>query len=793
VAKHPVPGVQDRHATNVAKLDEYQRKRDAKKTPEPFGGRRKRTKKPLFVVQRHDARRLHYDFRLERDGALASWAVPKGVPLEPGQRHLAVHVEDHPLDYATFEGEIPAGEYGAGTVEIWDHGTYELLEEKRDGGLTVRLDGERLNGVWTLVPAKLDGDPKNWLLLRKQDQGGPSPAKPRRDYAPMLATLSDRLPTGRDWLYEVKWDGFRTIAYLRGGDVLLRSRRDQDLNERFAAVVRAIPKALRTTDCVLDGEVCALDENGRPSFSALQQGREAPLAYYVFDLLELEGKPLLEQPLRERREKLAELLDERNPAVRLSAAFDEGEALLEVVRTEGFEGVMAKKTSSPYEPGKRSRNWLKVKPDDILKHQEFVIAGYTRGQGRRSGSFGSLILAVREGNDLVWVGNVGTGFNEREIERLLRLLRPLERKTTPLAAEPKMPRVKKDDVVWVAPRLVAEVAFTEWTHDHHLRAPRYLGLREDKEPEQVRRELPIESEIRRGKRVLRLSNLDKVFFPEDGITKGDLLLYYREIAPVLVPHLKDRPFTMKRYPDGIEGGHFFQKDAPKHMPDWIPRRRFRSTSRETREKRTIAYPLVNDELALLWMVNMGCIDMNAWYSRVDKSDRPDFVLFDLDPSPDVGFKETVQVARLIKEVLDALGLEGCPKTSGSDGIHVLVPIERRYSYGDTRQFAEIVAGALAHAHPKLVTTQWARAKRRGVLIDANQNGEGKTIASAYSVRPHPGAPVSTPLRWEEVAEDLDPKDFTMEVVRRRVEQHGDLFEPVLTSRQRIDRALAALR
>jgi bifunctional non-homologous end joining protein LigD len=775
----------------VAKLDEYQRKRDANKTPEPFGGRRKRAKKPLFVVQRHDARRLHYDLRLERDGALASWAVPKGVPLEPGQRHLAVHVEDHPLDYATFEGEIPAGEYGAGTVEIWDHGTYELVEEKRDGGLTVRLDGERLNGVWTLVPARLDGDPKNWLLLRKQEQDGLSPAKSRREYRPMLATLSETLPSGRGWLYEVKWDGFRTIAYLRGGDVQLRSRRDQDLNQRFAPVVNALPRALRTSNCVLDGEVCALDENGRPSFSKLQQGGDAPLAYYVFDLLELEDEPQIDRPLTERRERLAELLDGRNRTVRVSEAFEDGKALSKVVTAEGFEGVMAKKGTSAYEPGKRSRNWLKVKPG--LQKQEFVIVGYTRGQGRRSGSFGSLVLAVRRGDDLVWVGNVGTGFGEEEIQRLLRRLKPLERKTSPLTVVPKMPRVKRDEVVWTTPRLVAEIGFTEWTHDGHLRAPRYHGLRDDKAPEQVRRELPVESEIRRGKRVLRLSNLDKVFFPEDGITKGDLLLYYREIAPVLVPHLKDRPFTMKRYPDGIEGGHFFQKDAPKHMPEWIPRRRFRSTSRETREKRTIAYPLVNDELALLWMVNMGCIDMNAWYSRVDKPSRPDFVLFDLDPSPDVGFKETVQVAWLIKEVLDALELEGCPKTSGSDGIHVLVPIERRYSYGDTRQFAEIVAGALARAHPKLVTTQWAKAKRRGVLIDANQNGEGKTIASPYSVRPHSGAPVSTPLSWDEVTGDLDPTDFTMEVVRRRVEQHGDLFEPVLTIRQRIDRALAALR
>jgi bifunctional non-homologous end joining protein LigD len=607
----------------------------------------------------------------------------------------------------------------------------------------------------------------------------------------MLATLSESLPSGRAWLYEVKWDGFRTVAYLRGGDVSLRSRRDQDLNERFRPVVSALPRALRTSNCVLDGEVCALDERGRPSFSKLQQGGDAPLAYYVFDLLEHDGEPLVGRPLEERRERLAELLDDRNPTVRLSEAFEDGEALSKVVTAEGFEGVMAKKASSVYEPGKRSRNWLKVKPG--LQKQEFVIVGYTRGQGRRSGSFGSLVLAVRRGEELVWAGNVGTGFGEAEIQRLLRRLRPLERKTSPLTVVPKMPRVKKGEVAWVSPKLVAEIGFTEWTHDGHLRAPRYHGLRDDKTAEDVRRELPMESEITKGKRTLRLSNLGKVFFPDDGITKGDLLLYYREVAPVLVPHLKDRPFTMKRFPDGIEGGHFFQKDAPKHMPDWIPTERYRSTSRQTREKRTIAYPLVNEELALLWMVNMGCIDLNTWYSRIDKPERPDFVLFDLDPSPDVGFKECVQVAHLVKEILDALSLEGCVKTSGSDGIHVLVPIERRYTYGDTRQFAEIVAGALARAHPKLVTTEWSKAKRRGVLVDANQNGEGKTIASVYSVRPHAGGPVSTPLRWEELTEDCDPRDFSMEVIRQRIERHGDLFEPVLTSRQRIDRALEALR
>ena len=771
----------------MARLEEYERKRDKGKTPEPFGGGRKKTKAPIFVVQRHAARRLHYDFRLERAGALASWAVPKGVPLEPGDRHLAVHVEDHPLEYATFAGEIPQGQYGAGTVEIWDNGTYELVEEKRNGGLTVRLAGERLQGVWTLVPAHLDGDPKNWLIIRKADDDGAEPSG-RRAYEPMAATLVEEPPQAQGWVFEVKWDGYRALAILATSEVDLRSRRGNSLNARFPSVVKELPKAVRTPDCVLDGEICALDEHGKPSFSAMQQGG-ATLVYYVFDLLELDGRPLVGRPLRERRERLEAILDPRSAVVRLSEAFEDGAGLLAAAREQGLEGVIAKRSESPYTVGKRTRDWLKVKPGN---RQEFVIVGYTKGKGRRSGTLGSLVLAVRRGPELVYVGNCGTGFDDREIDRLLRKLRPLERKTSPLAVVPKMPKVRKGDVVWVTPKLVCEVAFNEWTHEGHLRAPSYQGLRDDKEPDDVRRELPLETEIRRGSRVLRLSNLDKVFWPDEGITKGDLLWYYREIAPALVPHLRDRPFTMKRYPQGIEGGHFFQKNAPEHMPEWIQTRGYISTSRESREKRMIAYPLVNDELALLWMVNMGCVDMNCWYSRIDKPDRPDFVLFDLDPSPDVGFKETVRVALLVKEVLDVLGLECHPKTSGSDGMHVLVPIQRRYTYDDTRRFAEIVAGALARSHRGLVTTEWSKAKRRGVLVDANQNGEGKTIASVYSVRPRPGAPVAAPLRWGELEDDVDPRDFTMQAVLRRVAREGDLFAPLLRSRQRLEPALTRL-
>jgi bifunctional non-homologous end joining protein LigD len=773
------------------KLSEYKRKRDPKKTPEPFGAGKREAKEPIFVVQRHDARRLHYDFRLERDGALASWAVPKGIPLEPGQQHLAVHVEDHPLEYATFEGEIPKGQYGAGTVEIWDKGTYELLEEKKNGGLTVRLKGKRLNGTWALVPARLSGDEKNWLILRKRDDAGSAPLREHRRYLPMLATLAEEVPRGAGWVFEVKWDGYRAIAEVSGSEATLTSRNGNDLTARFQNVAREIAKSVKTPDCVLDGEVCALDESGRSSFSAMQQGKAGtPIVYYVFDVLEVEGEPLVDLPLVERRKRLEQLLDRRNKTVRLSETFEDGEALLEAAKQQGLEGIIAKRLDSKNATGRRTRDWLKIKTHH---EQEFVVAGYTKGTGRRASSFGSLVLAYYVGDEVVYAGNVGTGFDSKAIEKLLDRLRPLRRPNSPFRVVPKMPKVRKGDVIWVEPKLVVQVEFAEWTHDGRLRAPSYKGLREDKAAEDVRREEPITDRIRKGERELKLSNLDKVFFPVERITKGDLLEYYRAVAPVLAPHLKDRPFTMVRYPDGIEGKKFFQKDAPSHMPEWIPRFRTLVSTRESpRQRKWVNFPVANDELALLWMVNMGCIDMNTWYSRTDKPDRPDWVLFDLDPSPDVGFKETVQVAMLVKQALDAFGLVGFPKTSSAEGMHVLVPIERRYTYADTRQFAEIVAGAIARTHRGLATTEWTKAKRRGVLIDSNQNGEGKTIASVYSVRPRPGAPVSTPLRWSEVNDELDPLSFTMPVVLDRIRKHGDLFEGMLKTKQRLTDAMKAL-
>ena len=633
------------------------------------------------------------------------------------------------------------------------------------------------------MPARLDGDPKNWLLLRK-DAGEGSATR----YRPMLAASTDSLPTGEEWVYEPKWDGFRAIVTVSGGEVSFMSRNDNDLTQRFGDVARRAALSIRSSDAVLDAEICALDDAGRSRFSLLQEGGGTGVLV-LFDLLELESEPLVDLPLSERRERLEAVVDQ-SAGVLVSPQFDDGDALLVAAREQELEGVVAKLSDSTYKPGRRSPDWQKLK---LRQTQEVVISGYTRGQGRRGAGFGALVVGVQDAGVLRWAGNVGTGFSDREIDRLLGVMRPLERPESPFAEVPRMPRVRKSDVTWVEPVLVAEVEFAEWTHEGRLRAPSYLRLREDKAAPEVRRErVPLEPVVKHGRKELRFSNVDKPFWPELGITKGDLISFYRDVAEVLVPHLRGRPFTMKRHPDGWSGKHFFQKNAPSHMPEWIERTSQPASTREG-EKKVIDYPIVNDDLALMWMANMGCIDLHTWASRVDKPERPDWVMFDLDPSEGSGFEEVIEVALLVKQTLDLLELESYPKTSGSRGIHVLVPIARRHSFEEVRDFAAIVAGALARAHPGLVTTEWARKKRRGVLVDANQNRQGATNASVYSVRPRAGAPVSTPLQWDEVKAGLDPAAFTMEAVLDRVARDGDLYAPVLGGKQSLKSALKSLR
>ncbi len=755
-------------------LEEYRRKRDPKRTPEPFGGDG-RPGGRRFVVQRHSARRLHYDLRLEREGVLASWAVPKGLPLEPGSRRRAIRTEDHPLEYIDFEGVIPKGEYGAGVMEVYDTGPYELVEESKSGSLTVRLHGERLRGTWTLVPAHLEDDEKNWLLIRRD---GEVRARPR--LLPMLATLSGELPRG-DWIYEVKWDGYRTVGRLHEGDPTLTSRRGQDLTERFEPVAQRLGRAVRVFDCVVDGEVCALNNAGRPSFSLLQQGA-GTLAYFVFDLLELEGEPLLARPLDERRRLLESVLDPTEKTVRLSETFADGDALLKVAREQGLEGVVAKRRSSRYVPGARSRDWVKVK---ARLSDTFLVAGYVPGERARE-RFGSLVLAREEDGRLQYAGNVGAGFSESTIDEVLAALQPLRRRDSPFDSVPDDPRLKRGKVVWVEPQLAVEVEYAEITHDGRVRAPAFKGFRDDLGPVEAQAELEPEAELRRGRRVVRLSRLGYLWWPETGVRKGDLVQFYREIAPALLPHLRDRPFTLKRYLNGPNAPFEWVKDAPDAMPEWIPRCPLPAKSRRGE---VVEYPLVNDELALVWMVDYGCIDLHLWFSRCDRPSRPDYVLFDLDPAG-VGIADVVEAALLLRQALEALGLESFVRTSGGEGLHVQVPVARRYGYEQTRRFAEVVTDALVRMRKDLVTVERDLAKRRGVFVDTKMNGEGMTIASVYSVRPRAGPPVATPLRWEELRPDLEPSAFTMRAVLDRVAAHGDLHEQLLKTPQRLEPALA---
>ena len=668
-------------------------------------------------------------------------------------------------------------------MEVWDRGRYSVLEEKPDGGLTIALQGERLEGVWALVPARLDGNDANWLVLCKEFARSP-PA--HKTYRPALATAASEVPTGHDWSHEIKWDGYRALSRLDAGQATLTSRGGHDLTERFPSVVGALPGAVHTPSCVLDGEVCSLDDSGRPRFGLLQSGR-GDIAYYVFDLLELDGVTLVGEAFMERRHRL-EAVVETGPLVRCSDVFDDGQALLAAAREQKLEGIVSKRRSAPYAMGRRTGDWIKVKP---RVRETFTIVGYTSGTGRRRTSRGSLVLAETAGEELRWVGNCGTEFTDADLGELRSLL---DRHTTPdsqLAQGVNLPKATQRSVTWVFPAVSCEVDYVELTDAGLLRAASYRGVVEahGKSPSEGDKPVSDERTITRRGAQLSVRNLSKVFWPEDGLTKGDLIDYYEAVAPVVVPHLRDRPFTMRRFPNGIDGKHFFQKDAPSHMPDWICTRRFETVSRGSGERRTIDYPLVNDELALLWMASMGCIDLNVPLSRVDRPDRPDMVLFDLDPAADSGFRECVQVARLVRDVLATLELRSYVKTSGSDGIHVLVPIARRHSFADTHLLAATIAGALEQLHDGLVTTEFLKRKRRGVLIDAHQNGPGRTIASVYSVRPHAGAPVSVPLEWDELSEDMDPHDLTISVARRRVEERGDLFKPVLKDKQNLGRAL----
>jgi bifunctional non-homologous end joining protein LigD len=843
-------------------LQEYARKRDFSRTPEPApSGKAKQEKghSGRFFVQRHNATRLHYDFRLEIDGTLKSWAIPKGPSLDPSVKHLAAMVEDHPLEYGDFEGNIPKGNYGAGSVMLWDRGTFDLigeesgLEQIARGDLKFELHGEKLSGTWALVQMKNRGKGNEWLIIKKKDESAQpgfdietlaysvktgrtqeeiaadlpahksGPVTPKKKvsainpegipgavlapmpgfFAPMGATLAAAAPRGDDWVFEVKWDGVRGLAYIDQGSLAIYTRNDNRCERQYPEL-QVLPHYVEAEQVILDGEIAVLDEKGVSHFELIQprihsqdahaiakMGQKNPVHFMVFDILYLDGFDLRRVRLEDRYKLLRQVI-KPFPLLRVSEHFENaGDDLIEAARASGLEGLIAKQKGSYYE-SRRSREWLKIK---LTSQQEFVIGGYTPGE---RDYFGSLAVGFYEDGNLLYAGNVGTGFNQRNLADLWQKLEPLKTTKKPFSGGDKIPRGTE----WVVPNLVAQVKFANWTGDRKLRAPVYMGLRSDVNPSQVALEEaeavepPTENLLPKDKKEvtldidghsLKFTNLDKLYYPEDGFTKRDLLNYYAAVAPLILPYLKDRPLSLKRYPNGIHQQFFFQKNTPEGYPAWL-----RTESIGEGEK-SIRYVLAEDRASLLYLANLGCIDQNPWMSRVGSLECPDFILIDLDPQ-ECPFTKIVEAALLVKEKLDALGLEGYPKTTGGDGMHIYVPIENSYTYEQARSFAEVIARLLAGERPDLFTTPRsvaAREKNR-VYFDYLQIAESKTISAPYVARAYPGAPVSTPLRWEEVVPGLEPTQFSIANTLPRFARVGDLFAGTRTRPQNLEKAFARL-
>lgn len=774
-----------------ADLREYRERRDFGATPEPAprAPRPGDGDAPRFVVQRHDARALHFDLRLEVDGVLASWAVPKGPPLREGVRRLAVRTEDHPLEYLEFAGVIPQAQYGAGRMSVWDHGAY-ATELRADDEWKLVLDGGILRGHYHLVRTGERSGKEEWLLFRSgKGPAGPDDPGPRmRATRPMLASTADAPFDDPAWAFELKWDGYRALALVTSDATLLRSRNGQDLNRRYPDL-GDLRRRVMCQEAVLDGEVVVLKDDGTPDFAALAAGR-GPFTYVVFDLLYVDGEWIEDLPWRERRARLAEVVAPEGPPVLVLSDHVEGEgrALFAAAAANGMEGIMAKRMDAPYRPGRRVPDWRKVK---TRREMEAVIGGFTEGSGSRRGTIGALLVGERDAEGaLTYLSHVGSGFSDALARDLWDRLRAAEVPASPFAnAVPDAPAAPH----WVRPELRCEVRYAERTADGRLRAPVFHGIVEEAVadvPPGPFSQADGDRTVEEGGRRITLTNLGKPYWPREGITKGNLLDHYLRMAPVLVPHLAGRPMILKRYPNGIDEDFFFQHTVTDG-PDWLARADLSRSGRPG--EKTSRYVLVDDPLALLWLVNLGCIDLNPWQSRAAAPDEPIHVLFDLDPADGLSFDRVVEAALLVRDALDAVGLRGYPRTSGASGMHILVPVVPGLTFDAVRLFARVVSEALVDARPDLVTTRTKIADRGPrVYLDHNQNGRGRSIASVYSVRPRPGAPVATPLRWEEVAPGLDPRAFTMGAVARRVEAEGDLAAGLLDDLQPLGDAVARL-
>ena len=791
-------------------LGEYERKRDFKATPEP-APRRRRGKggAPRFVVQEHSARRLHWDLRLEHDGVAASWAVPNGIPEDPSENRKAVHTEDHPLEYLEFEGEIPKGEYGAGTMKVWDSGTYEL-EKWEPRKVMVRFEGERLRGRYALFRA--GKDEKDWMIHRidpPERQRDPFPEQ----VVPMLAKLAPLPARDEGWAAEVKWDGVRAIAYCQPGRLELQTRNLNVVTSQYPEV-RRLGRQLGSRDAVLDGELVAFDAEGRPSFERLQQRihqtdasvvrrrmKSHPVTYVLFDLLYLDGENLMEQPYARRRELLEGLGLEGESWQTPSYSVGHAKELLAASAERRLEGIVLKRLDSRYAPGKRGGAWLKVK---TVGRQEFAIGGWVPGEGRRRDRIGALLLgAFDEEGGLRYAGKVGTGFSERDLDELLERLRPLARKSNPFAGR-RGPR----NANFVEPELVAEVEFREMTAEGMVRHGSFKGLREDKPAGEVRLERPdpaatteapatepaLAEAVAAGRKRTRvtvggvelgLSNRDKVLYPATGFTKGELIEWYARMAEVLLPHLRGRPLTMKRYPDGVDAGHFYEKRCPSHRPEWVRTARIWSDS----HNEEVEYCLVEDLPTLVWAANLADVELHTSLSQASEMERPTAVVFDLDPGAPADVLDCAQVALWIRGMFEQLGLRCYPKTSGSKGIQVYVPLNTEVTYEQTKPFAKAVAETLEAKFGERVVSRMTKAKRAGkVLVDWSQNDRHKTTVCVYSLRARERPTVSTPLEWEELEAaceggDADRLVFDHAAVLRRVEERGDLFAALLGEKQ----------
>jgi bifunctional non-homologous end joining protein LigD len=793
----------------------------------------------LFVVHKHAARQLHFDLRLEMEGVLRSWAVPRGPSYDTNDKRLAVKVEDHPLEYGDFEGVIPQGNYGAGGVIVWDRGEWVPLEDWREGmqkgKLLFELKGYKLHGKWTLV--KIKKSEKDWLLIKERDAWVKSPGDQfpeesvlsgltveevkagasaggrlrkaiedagairsrvdPRSVQPMLAELTEKAFTRDGWIFELKLDGYRLIASKRRGDALLLSRNGNDYTGVFPEIARAV-KALPIDECIIDGEVVVLDANGVPSFSRLQQrgakkseldvraaAVELPATYYAFDLLAFDDFDLRPLPLVRRKELLKEAIPKLGPVRVLDHIERDGEAFLAAVEGMGLEGILAKKADAPYRAG-RTMQWQKIKAE---KTDDFVIVGYTAPKGSRTG-FGSLQLADFVRDTLVYSGRVGTGFDERLINDLGKLLEPIVREEPPCRG-PLIPP-NKDGVItetipetktttWVEAKYVCEVRFREWTPDGLLRHATFLHMRTDKDPHDcVRQGLGTAPEAEaapaeRGpepapapkppvKKTITFSNLTKVYWPEERYTKGDMIEYYRSVSSWMLPYLRNRPLVLTRFPDGIDGKSFYQKDAPEFAPEWI--RTISIWSEDT--QREIRYFVCDDEESLLYIANMGSIPLHIWASRVGSLELPDWCVIDLDPK-EAPFSDVIRTAQVLHRLCESAGLPNYVKTTGKTGLHILLPLGRQCTYAQSRTLGELLARVVLRELNDIATiTRHVTKRGDKVYLDYLQNRHGQTIVAPFSVRPLPGATVSMPLLWDEVNESLDPKAFTIKTAPERL-------------------------